>query len=553
MELTPSIILSGISASVTAGVAIFAWQRRDQPGMLALAAVNVGIAIWTGGNCFQIAASTLDGKLLWVNVQYVGIALIPPSVFAFAAGFANQKQLVTRRRMALLAAPMVVVVLLSWTNELHGLIRTSEALTTVGGTVVLDRTFGPAFWIGWAYSTLLNLAATALLVQAVLYGGNLYRRQVAALIVGAFVPWVAQLLFFAGINPIEPESFFVVTGVAFVYAVSRYRFLDLFPVARETIIETLDDGILVLDDAGRIVDLNVTARTILGTNAVVGATPETAFETVPELLAAYRDNGSSGLDDGETIILTDEEYERRFDVRISHLRGSEHRVVVLRDVTSLADRERELERKNRRLEEFTALLSHDLRGPLSIASGYVDLERDERDSERLERAAEGLRRMDEIIDGLLALAREDQPAEATKRIELATLARTAWGHVETGEARLVVDSDQTIDVEFERLLRALENLFRNAIEHGNADELRIGDLDNGFYVADNGSGFDADPDAVFEWGFSTADGTGLGLAIVRRIAEAHDWNVRATDSADGGARFEVTGVERQSAVAAPEK
>lgn len=327
-----------------------------------------------------------------------------------------------------------------------------------------------------------------------------------------------------------------VAGVAFGYGLARYR-LDPRPVTPEAVVEALDDGIVVIDEEGRIVGLNAVAREILGDassdGATVGVTAEEAFGAIPELLAAYRDGGGTAVDGDD---------ERRFDVRVSAAENGAE-VVVLRNVTNLTERERDLERRTRRLEEFATLLSHDLRGPLSIASGYVDLEREERDTERLQRAADSLVRMDEIIDSLLTLAREGRPVESVEGVDLARLARAGWGHVETGEATLTVETDLTVEADPERLLGAFENLFRNAIEHGAAEEVRFGDLPGGFYVADDGDGFDGDPDDVFEWGYSTGDGTGLGLAIVRRIVDAHGWEVRATDSDEGGARFEVTGVD----------
>lgn len=330
-----------------------------------------------------------------------------------------------------------------------------------------------------------------------------------------------------------------VAGAAFGYGLARTR-LDTRPVAPRSVVEALDDGLVVLDERDRVVDMNDAARAVLGDAAVTAgdATAEETFGAIPEVLAAYRDGGGTAVVDDE----------RRFEVRVSPAESGVE-VVTLRDVTPTA-RERELERKNRRLEEFATLLSHDLRGPLSVASGYVDLERDERDSERLERAADSLDRMDEIIDSLLTLAREGRPVESVEGVELATLARAAWGHVETGDASLVVETDRTVEADRERLLGAFENLFRNALEHGGADEVEVGDLPGGFYVDDDGSGFDGDPAAVFEWGFSTGDGTGLGLAIVRRIVDAHGWGVRATASDEGGARFEVTGVERRTSTPA---
>jgi signal transduction histidine kinase len=100
--------------------------------------------------------------------------------------------------------------------------------------------------------------------------------------------------------------------------------------------------------------------------------------------------------------------------------------------------------------------------------------------------------------------------------------------------------DVTVEGDETRLERLFGNLFRNASEHGDADEIRVGLLDSGFYVADDGTGIpESNRAQVFRGGFSTdRDGTGFGLALVREIAEAHGYDVTVTESDNGGARFE---------------
>jgi signal transduction histidine kinase len=97
-----------------------------------------------------------------------------------------------------------------------------------------------------------------------------------------------------------------------------------------------------------------------------------------------------------------------------------------------------------------------------------------------------------------------------------------------------------------RLRQLLENLIRNAIEHGGEGvSVTVGTLPDGFYVADDGPGIDPDRrEEVFDAGHSTSQsGTGFGLRIVEQVADAHGWSVRAVESEAGGARFEVTGIE----------
>ena len=221
-------------------------------------------------------------------------------------------------------------------------------------------------------------------------------------------------------------------------------------------------------------------------------------------------------------------------------------VAVSRDVTERKARQRELQRTNARLEEFASIVSHDLRNPLNVAVGRLALAREERESEDLAEAEVALGRMESLIADLLTLAREGDRVGDLGPVDLGEVTETCWRNVATGGTTLVSRTERTILADGGSLQQLLENLFRNAIEHGGGDvTVEVGDLDGGFYVADDGSGLPGPgADRLFESGFSTTDGgTGFGLSIVEGIAEAHGWRVRATDADGGGARFEVTGVE----------
>jgi signal transduction histidine kinase len=144
------------------------------------------------------------------------------------------------------------------------------------------------------------------------------------------------------------------------------------------------------------------------------------------------------------------------------------------------------------------------------------------------------------------LAREGKEVTDAQPVDLATIVNGCWENVETNQASLITTIDRSVWADRSRLKQVFENLFRNAVEHGRADvTVTIGGLNDGFYIEDDGPGIPSDErDAVFEAGYSqSTDGTGFGLSIVEQIVTAHDWNIRVTDGADGGARFEITNVE----------
>jgi PAS domain S-box-containing protein len=211
-----------------------------------------------------------------------------------------------------------------------------------------------------------------------------------------------------------------------------------------------------------------------------------------------------------------------------------------------------------RLQEFASVLSHDLRTPLTTASGWLADARREYDDERLRKAADALDRMSDIVDDVLALSRTETAVDAVEPVSLAVLARDCWASVDRDDASLRVESARSVLADEGLLGRLVENLLRNAVEHGSTDDearaaddpavtVTVGDLPDGFYVADDGPGVrPAERDRVFERGYAPAGGTGLGLRIVERVVDVHGWSVRVTESESGGARFEVSGVERRS-------
>ena len=223
---------------------------------------------------------------------------------------------------------------------------------------------------------------------------------------------------------------------------------------------------------------------------------------------------------------------------------------------SKTEREHELHVKNDRLEEFVGIVSHDLRNPLTVADGNLELARMECENPHLDKVDDALDRMATLIDDLLTLAEQGYVVESRTRIDLESIADRAWENVHTPSATLETSGRASIFGDEQRLLQVFENLFRNAIDHVGEDvTIRVGSLEtihtstrvsdaarnDGFFISDDGPGIpEGEEGDVFDTGHST-DSTGLGLAIVQRIVDAHGWNVAVEETIDGGARFEITG------------
>lgn len=199
-----------------------------------------------------------------------------------------------------------------------------------------------------------------------------------------------------------------------------------------------------------------------------------------------------------------------------------------------------------RLDEIASILSHDLKSPLQVVRGHIELAEASGDVDDLPQAIGALDRIEELADDLAILARTDQRIGRIESVGLDELVETAWSTVQSSVAELNLERSVELLADKSTACQLLENLFMNAVDHGGPGvTIRVGPLEEGFYVEDDGPGIPPDDrEQVFEWGYSSSGGhNGLGLAIVDKIARAHDWDVSIAESESGGTRFEIAGVE----------
>ena len=361
-----------------------------------------------------------------------------------------------------------------------------------------------------------------------------------------------------------------------------------------TLFETLPIGVLAEDARRNILAVN---RRLLELFELAGSPDELSGDDCERVAAAVSDRfvDSDGfLERTNQLVATqqsvsNEEWELTDDRtyarshRPIELPDGEGHLWTYRDVTDrvqqaekLRERERELAAQNDRLEAFASVVSQDLRNPLSVAEGRLELAREEPIDEHFEAIERSHQRMRTLIADLLTLARDGDSEMDREPIDLAALGEACWEGAETAGARLKVTAEGTISANRGRLRQLFENLLRNAVEHGmssddvgheprdgradtdadgddiDADDVdaalltvRIGELSDGFYVADDGRGIAPDErDRIFEAGYSTTTGgTGFGLSIVQQVVDAHGWEIDLAEEPDGGVRFEITNVE----------
>jgi len=556
-----SSVLAGVIAAV---LAVYAWRNRSEPGAVPLSVIMAGATIWNAMVALQVLTEPVWLTAIWVRILYVAIAVGVGSWFAFGLEFTGREQYLTRRTALLLSVhPAAVALVVS---------VAPDAMATIGpgdGVTGIETTWGPVFAVHSLYSYGLLTLGLLLLLEYLIRAHSIYRWQGLAVLVGALGPFLGNVGYVLDVVPEDPSAIsYVVTGLAFSWAIFSYKFMDLSPVARDQLVDELEDAMFVLDREDRFTDLNPAAERLLDVDseAVIGEPAEAVLSAYPEVYERYRDVERTR--DELEIQLGDQ--VRTFEIRISPLYDAHDRLVarqfLLHDNTHQRERQQRLEHQNEQLERFASVVSHDLRNPINVARGYVQMAKESNDPDPLQEVEQSLDRMEAIIEDVLTMAREGQKLDEPEPVDLAAVTRDAWEHVDTDDASLECPETMTVEADRDKLQRLLENLLRNALDHiENTPTITVGTIDPddaaallgseeaaavldreevGFYVADDGPGIpEAEREAVLDAGYTTAeDGTGLGLSIVQSIAESHGWTVDVADSEAGGARFELRGV-----------
>ena len=343
-----ALVMSGV-ADIAAALGM--WRRRGRVGRASLCVVLVAAAVWCLAYALELLASG-DSRVLWGALKFIGTTLLPPAWLIFALQYTGRLTRPGRRLLAALAIEPVLVLSLLAFPPTRSLIR-SYAPGQLRATLPTVR-LGAAYWIHFVYTNALVLTASAILVLTLMRISHLYWRQSILLGVAICLPLIANVM---SSLDVAPFAQFNATPVALsvsawtlVLGVLRYQLLDLRPVARTLVVETMRDAVVVADAHGHVVDVNPAAQRLLGipAAALIGCPADT-------LLADHEAPGGNGRTPPHE--LPREALERTADLEIvvtpliDHRGATAGRVLVFRDVSE----RKELERNLRHLAYTDAL------------------------------------------------------------------------------------------------------------------------------------------------------------------------------------------------------
>lgn len=308
-----------------------AWRRRAAPGATGLTLAMASLIAWALPYAVRWLMQDVAWQYFWLDATYLGVVTAPTAFFIFALQVTNRAHWLTSQKKLLLAVEPLLTLLILFTDRFHGLFY--AGLRSAG--TILDG--GPWFWINAVYSYSLLLIALILFVQMFLRTKYIFRHQAGIMVSGMLMPWVSNAIGILKISPFPQLDLtpfmFTISGAIFAFGLFRLHLLDIVPVARDQLVESMNDGVIVIDGALRIVDLNPAARTILGLHDNhIGQPAETALEFWQHLRTALAEQSEAQAE--IQITLSSSSY---FEVRVNQLYGYHHKangyLIILRDIT----------------------------------------------------------------------------------------------------------------------------------------------------------------------------------------------------------------------------
>lgn len=573
------LIPYALSCAISGAVGSYALRQRVH-GATAFGILAWAQASWTFGYIFELITPSVSSKLFWDNVQLIGAAVWALVLLVFVQQYTGRKLPYSRWFFWISGIVFFVMLVLAFTNDLHGLYHIDPHIEPGDPFPALVYGFGTPVWLATPIFFVTLFASVGVLIAQYRRVEHVHRGQMGVIAIGTLLPIISLVLTLFGIRILSQRDStpfaFALGNLIVAWGLFRYRLFDILPVAHERVIASIPDGVFVIDERNRIVEMNPSALTYLNRK------PEQVIgQPVTEVLGDWADilpqfqrvaNVQTELTVGEGVS------QRDFDVRITPLHNRQGRltgrVCIVRDVTSqkraefdLRDRTAALERTNAELEsaneqlrvlsqmkdEFVSNVSHELRTPISSLRLRQHMLRSQPDrvDHHLNSIEREVDRLANLIENLLLLSRldqnrvtvEPQPTDLNEVMQDYVTDRAPLAEVQGVDLSLEMQSDMPPVLADGNLVgQVLSILLTNAINYtpgGGSIVIRTQHEDRddgctaGFSVTDTGHGIPLDEQSqLFSRFFrgkagrdSGVSGTGLGLAIAHEIIERHNGHI----------------------------
>lgn len=354
MVYTPYIWLLLTSVLILSSIACYTRHYQDVLSVRPFRILMWIVAAWASLYGLGISITNVPLKIFIVNVTYIPSVLSTLALLALALAYTGHANWLNRRRFILLLVMPVIFLAFAFTSEWHHFWRFDYQLFWSGSVPILVATKGPLYWVYFAYMLGLSIASFVILISSFRHR-TLYFRNTLILTIGMFIPVLTGILYVFCLLPVRgfdwtPTSF-ILTGLLYTWAILHGRLFDVVPLARNTIVENIDDVMIVLNTRGFIIDFNRAAQTALALSpATIGTSPTTFSQPWAGIFQSHADV----LSCKEEIFLELGDSVRSCELTVSPIQDEQANVLgkmfLFHDITKLKQAEAD-EREQRILAE----------------------------------------------------------------------------------------------------------------------------------------------------------------------------------------------------------
>ncbi len=344
-----------VTTLINVFVIIIAWQRRNQIIAKYLIILASGAALWSFSSIFETAATDISHVLIWAQISYLGITIVPLAYFLLALAYGQHYKYITQRNIVLLSIVPLFTLLMVATQNWHHAWYTSISIDSNTNMPIYGYSIW--FWLYTIYSYLLLAIGVVVLIKTILSVPSRYKSQIITVIVGAVLPFTGNIIYVFKINPVPGLDWtpiaFGLSGLFLTWGILGFQLLNLVPIARNKLVEAMKNGVLVTDYRGKILDFNPAMQAITGITAknAIGQNVIQTFSNWEEFINCY----DVKTEIREEICLLKNETTNYYDLQITLLysrhQGPAGQIITLHDITEQKQIEEELNRSKERFKQ----------------------------------------------------------------------------------------------------------------------------------------------------------------------------------------------------------